>query len=1027
MNLPELVVRRRISFLMVFILMGGAGIFALTQLGLDYFPKVDVGQILIVTILPGGAPSEVENLVTRVIEDAVSGVEGVTSVESSSGNSTSGITVFVSSSADISVVESDINEAVDLIKGDLPEQATDPVIEAMESSMKPLVILGVSSNNLNSGELRQVVTDEIEPVLRRVSGVASSTISGGEVRQINISVNPILLEERNISMVQVFGALKSVQGNQPGGDIDSHGTEIFISVKSEFTNLEQLGEVVIGSHGGIPVHLRDVAEIIDGSKDQSSTSRIDGENSVLLIFRKSGDANTVKTCSLLEEQIARTALNYSGTMDMNVVYSQKNFVLDSTRSLLFTGIQAILLAAAVLMFFLGSVVNAGIVSISMPLSFVSTFAAMYLLGVNLNIMSLAGLSISIGMIVDNSVVVLENIHRRRREGESRETGAVRGAAQVGMAVAASTMTTVAVFIPMLFVKGMTGQIFRDLSITIAAALFISLFLAMTLIPLLASKSKNLIKRHGSRSVSAKIEKILAGLDLKYEKLLVYSTAHKVKSMVPVVVLFFVSMFMFRFVPTSFLPDIQEGVIDVNISLPTGTNLARTDSFARAMEDSLSAMFQPGDLSHLVVDVGKAEGMGAMFGSDATCRIVMSFYLVSEEDRTTSVDSYASSMRTILAGTPGIRYAVKTGAPIGNEFPIQVNLFGSDLDSLRVLGDLVRDNLGRIPGTVGEVSSLEDWFTQIDYIPDDEVLSVRGYSRARLASEVTLGMLGMSVTTMNDNGVDVDVNLRYAERYRSSREAVAGLTANGAPLDYWGTFTTTLAPNKIGRLDRSRVVSVFCRLDGRPLGAVAADVEAMMDTLETGGARWEITGDVTDQKKSFGSMGLAILVAIVLVYMVMAAQFESLLEPFLLIFEIPLALIGVVWMLLVTGTTMGMTSLVGILMLIGIVVNNGIVLVDFANGLRRKTGITAVEAIVRAGRVRLKPILMTASTTILALVPLSMGGSSSAALWAPMARTVIGGMLVATPLTLVVLPVLYVMLDHWRREKISVSTTAESLP
>jgi HAE1 family hydrophobic/amphiphilic exporter-1 len=1016
MNLPELVVNRKITFLMVFILMGGAGIFALTQMGLDYFPKVDVGQILIVTVLPGGAPSEVENLVTQVIEDAVSGVEGVTSVESSSGNSVSGITVMISASADINVVESDIKEVVDKIKDNLPEQAANPVIVAMESSMKPLVILGVSSAVLNSGELRQLVTDEVEPVLSRVSGVASSTISGGEVRQINVAVNPVLLAERSTSLSQVYGILHSVQGNQPGGDIDSRGTEVFISVKSGFTSVEQLGEVVIGSSGGIPVHLRDVAEITDGSKDQSSISRIDGENSVLLIFRKSGDANTVKTCSLLEEKIAETALNYTGTLNMDVVYSQKDFVLDSTGSLLMTGIQAILLAAAVLMFFLGSVVNAGIVSISMPLSFISTFAAMYLLGVNLNIMSLAGLSISIGMIVDNSVVVLENIHRRRRDGESRENGAVKGASQVGMAVAASTMTTVAVFIPMLFVKGMTGQIFRDLSITIAAALFISLFLAMTLIPLLASKSRNLIKKHSSKSVAGKIDKALEVLDLKYEKLLIYCTAHKTKSLIPVVVLFFVSMFVFKYVPTSFLPDIQEGIIDVNISLPTGTNLARTDSFARVMEDSLSAAILPGDLSHLVVDVGKAEGMGAMFGSDATCKIDMSFYLIPERERSTSVGSYASSMRSILSDVPGIRYAVRTGEPVGNEFPIEINLYGSDLDSLKALGDYVRDNLDRIPGTADEVSSLEDWFSQIDYIPDDGTLSLRGYSRAMLASEITLGMLGMNVTTISDDGTDVDVNLRYAERYRSSREAVAALTVNGAPLDYWGTFVTTLAPNKIGRLDRSRVVNVFCRLDGRPLGEVAADVEAMMDTLDTGNARWEITGDVTDQEKSFGSMGLAILVAIILVYMVMAAQFESLLEPFILVFEIPLALIGVIWILLLTGTTMGMTALVGILMLIGIVVNNGIVLVDFANGLRRRTGITSAEAIIQAGRIRLKPILMTASTTILALVPLSLGGSSSAALWAPMARTVIGGMLVATPLTLVVLPVLYVMLDHWHMKK-----------
>ncbi|MCK5130870.1 MAG: efflux RND transporter permease subunit [Candidatus Sabulitectum sp.] len=1017
MNISELVVKRKITFLMIFIFMGSAGIFALTQLGLDYFPKVDVGQIMIVTILPGGAPSEVENLVTKVIEDAVSGVEGVTSVESSSGNSTSGITVIVSPSADIEVVERDIKEAVELIKSDLPEQAMNPVINAMESSMKPLIILGISSDNLNSGELRQLVTDEIEPVLSRVSGVASCNISGGEVRQINVAVNPVLLGERNIPLSQVYGVLKSVQGNQPGGDIDSEGTEIYISVKSGFTSLEQIGEVVIGISNGIPVHLRDVADVTDGNRDQSSASRLDGENSVLLILRKSGDANTVNTCTLLEEQIAETAVNYSGTLNVEMVYSQKDFVLDSTKSLLMTGVQAILLAAAVLMFFLGSAVNAGIVSISMPLSFISTFAAMYLFGVNLNIMSLAGLSISIGMIVDNSVVVLENIHRRRRHGESREDGARHGASQVAMAVAASTLTTVAVFIPMLFVKGMTGQIFRDLSITIACALFISLFLAMTLVPLLASRSKNLIKKHSDRSIATKIEKGLRKLDLKYEQLLIYCTAHRVKALIPVVLLFSISMFMFRFIPTSFLPDIQEGIIDVSISLPTGTNLAQTDSIARQLEDSLSAVFLPGDLGHLVIDVGKAEGMGAMFGSDATCRVVMSFYLVPEQERNTGVAYYASSMRSILSSTPGIRYAVKTGDPIGNEFPIQINLFGSDLDTLKALGDYVRDNLDLIPGTTGEVSSLEDWFTQIDYIPDEGVLSLRGLSRAQLASEITLGMLGMNVTKLSDQGVDVDVNLRYAERYRTSREAVAALTVSGAPLDFWGTFTTTLSPNKIGRLDRSRVVSVFCKLDGRSLGAVAGDVQVMMDSLDTGGARWEITGDVTDQKESFGSMGLAILVAVMLVYMVMAAQFESLLEPFILVFEIPLALIGVVWILFLTGTTMGMTALVGILMLIGIVVNNGIVLVDFANGLRRESDITARQAIIKAGRVRLKPILMTASTTILALVPLSLGGSSSAALWAPMARTVIGGMLMATPLTLVVLPVLYVMLDGWHRKKI----------
>jgi HAE1 family hydrophobic/amphiphilic exporter-1 len=312
--------------------------------------------------------------------------------------------------------------------------------------------------------------------------------------------------------------------------------------------------------------------------------------------------------------------------------------------------------------------------------------------------------------------------------------------------------------------------------------------------------------------------------------------------------------------------------------------------------------------------------------------------------------------------------------------------------------------------------MEDWSIQMEYHPDPGVLSLRGLSRAALAGEITIGMLGMDVADMNDGGRDVTVNLRYMERYRSSREAVAGIPVFGAPLDFWGEFTTVLAPNHIERIGRSRAVSVFASLDGRPLGDVAEDVQAMMDTLDTGGARWELVGDVEDQKESFTSMGLAILVAIVLVYMVMASQFESLLEPFILIFEIPLALTGVVWMLLLTGTTMGMTSLVGILMLIGIVVNNGIVLVDFANGIMRTEGLPADQAMVRAGRARLKPVMMTAFTTILALLPLSLGGSSSAALWAPMARTVIGGMLLATPLTLLVVPVLYTVMSRGTRRR-----------
>lgn len=1016
MNLPELSVKRKTAFLMVFILMGGAGLFALTQLGLDYFPKVDLGRIMILTVLPGGAPEEVESLVTRVIEDAVSGVDGVSALESSSASSTSGIFVDVSASADIDEVESDIREAVQRISDQLPEQATDPFIVAIESSMKPLVIASASSPEMDSGELRQLVKDDIEPVLSRIPGVSTCDVSGGEERQINVAVNPVLLHFRGITMTEVYGAIAAVQGNQPGGDISSEGLEVFLSVKSGFSSVEEIREVVIGAFGGNPVRLRDVALVTDSHREQSLISRLDGESSVILVVRKSGEANTVNTSRLVEEQIARTASDYAGVLDLEIIYSQKDFVLETTQSLLFTGVQAIILAALVLMFFLGSAVNAGIVSITMPLSFVSTFAVMFLFGINLNIVSLAGLSISIGMIVDNSVVVLENIHRKRISGASRSAAAVEGASQVGMAVAASTLTTVAVFIPMLFVKGLTGQLFRDLSITIASALLISLFMAMTLIPLLASRSENLVRKHGKKSPAKRIERFLGKLDERYERFLGKALQKRFSTLLPVVLLFGVSVFAFRYLPTAFLPDLREGIIEVNISLPLGTGLPATDSLSRAMENSIGQAVLPEDLRHITVDAGRSEGIGALFGSDASCRINISVYLAPEEQLQLSIDEYERRIAAALEPVPGIYFTIRSGQPIGNEYPIQVNVYGSSMDSLKAAGDLVRDNMALIPGTTNRNHTLEDWSSQIEYIPDDGVLSLRGVSRAMLASEITLGMLGLNATVMNDRGRDIDVNLRYAERYRSSREAVAAIPVLGAPLDFWGEFRYVISPHSIGRIDRNRAVSVFCSLDGRPLGDVAEDVTAMMDTLDLGGARYELTGDVKDQSEAFTSMGIAILVAIALVYMVMASQFESLMEPFILILEIPLALIGVVWMLLATGTTMGMTSLIGIMMLIGIVVNNGIVLVDFANGLRRNEGLGIVEATIKAGRTRLKPVMMTAFTTIMALLPLSLGGSSSAGLWAPMARTVIGGMLFATPLTLVVVPVLYATLNTKKAER-----------
>jgi hydrophobic/amphiphilic exporter-1 (mainly G- bacteria), HAE1 family len=1015
-SLPGMAARHRVTFLMIFLLMAGAGAFGLTQMGLDYFPKVDLGEINIVTVLPGAGPGEVEALISEPIEDAVTGIEDVNTVESESRASLSTVSVKVSLGADIDRVEEDIKEAVDRIQSSLPENASDPVVFALESSMKSLVIVSFSSEIMNSAELRRLVEDEIQPVLSRVSGIATADISGGEIRQINVLVDPVLIWERGVSLSQMYGALAAVSSDQPGGDIDDDGVEISVSVRSGFHDLGQIRELVVGSHGGIPVRLGDVAVVEDGFQEQTNLTTLNGRSTVLIIFRKSSNANTVNTCRALEEEIGQVSEDFSGQLSTDIVYSQADFVRSSMSSLLVTGLQAILLAALVLVLFLGSTVNAGIVSISMPLSFITTFASMYFFGVNLNIMSLAGLSIAIGMIVDNSVVVLENIHRLRRGGAETLAGAERGANQVGMAVTASTLTTVAVFIPMLFVKGMTGQIFRDLSITIASALFISLFVSMTLIPLLAGMSPHLVKTHRKGSPLDVVQHGIHRLEERYAQAVSWCLSHKRSTILPVILLFLVSVLLARQIPTSFIPDVREGTMSIIASAPPGTNLHITDSIAMAMVDSITAVIDPGDIEHSSMTVGRSNGIAAAFGSDAPSRIDLTLYFADRSELSRSVDEYQEVVRRVLEGVPGLEYTITTGMPVGNEYPVQIAVYGPDLQDLRRKGDLVKQALRGIPGTVDHVSSLDEWVEQIEFTPDPAVLSQRGASPAMISSEITLGVLGLDASTYYEEGYGIDVHIGFPGRDLASRERIMGLPVAGAPLGSWGVFESTLVPQVIGHRDRSRAVLVSCKIQGRALGDIGADVESMMDTLDLEGSRWELLGDIPDQKESFASMSLAIIVAILLVYMVMASQFESLLEPFMLIFEIPMALIGVILIHIAAGITLGLTSLVGILMLAGIVVNNGIVLIDFANQLRRQEGLSPEAAVLDAGRKRMRPILMTAGTTVLALVPLALTSSGSSALWSPMALTVIGGMLVATPLTLLVLPVLYVSMDGWHRRR-----------
>ncbi|MBD3369046.1 hypothetical protein GF402_01630 [Candidatus Fermentibacteria bacterium] len=1014
MNLPGLAVKRRVTFLMVFVLMAGTGVFGASRLGLNYLPNIDIGQIVIVTILPGAGPEEVENLVTEVIEDAVSGIEGVTTVESRSSSSTSGITLSLSNSADIDETEDEVKEAVDAVEDQLPDQARQPLVTVLESSMRPVVYSAFVSDVLNGSELRRLMEDEIAPVLSRTEGVASVRVDGGRRRQINVRINSARLLTTGITLGQIYEAVAGVTGNQPGGSLKDGYLEIAISLDTGFDDLEELRQLVVGKKGNHPVRLCEVATVEDGFEDTQHLTHLDQGTAILCTFRKSPDANTVNTCSAISEALRETADSYAGVLDVQVLYNQKDYVINSMQGLLWTALQAVVLAALVLLLFLGSYSNSGIVSLSMPLVLLSSFGAIYLMGLDLDLLTLAGLAISVGMIVDNSIVVLENIHRRRKTGEEAIPAARNGATQVGLAVAASTLTTISVFVPLLFVPGITGDVFRGLSLTISSALLISLFISQTMVPLIGSQSRKLVVRHGRLSPLGRIQKLLDRLESRYAAMVGRVVEHPVAVLLPVTVVFALSMLALSAVPKSFLPELEEGVIEINLSLAPGSRVELTDSVTSAVERKLIDVLEPEDFRHSYLDVGKASGIGAVFGADASSRSQIILYLREPEHLSVGTEEYVSRIREVLDAEPGVSYSIYSALSVTTEAPIEVTVFGQDIASLRRAGELLRHQLSGIEGITDVESSLEDLDVQLEFEPSKEVLALRGASPARVGGEVTIGVQGLEASTFRDRGTDVDVNVRLAEGYRSSREQLAAVPVLGRPLDAWGTIEDEVIPRGIEHRDRSRSVTVSCYIEDRALGDVAGEVKSVLDTLSLEGNRYQIGGDVEKQEESFRHMTIAIAIAVCLVYMVMASQFESLVHPFLLLFEIPFALTGVVWILLATGTTMGMTSLVGVLMLVGIVVNNGIVMVDFTNQIRRDRRSGARKAIVEAARARMRPILMTAFTTSLALTPLALGQGATAVLWAPMALTVIGGIVVATPLTLVVLPVMYVAFDRLTR-------------
>lgn len=1016
MNLPELAVRRKTTFLMIFILMVGMGFFGYSLLGLDYFPEMSLDKLVIMTGFPGAGPEEIESLVSSKIEDAVALVSGIDHIESTSSSNLSVVTAEFVSGTDIDQAEIDIRNAISSAREELPEDILEPMILAMDPSMSPVMVVGVSSSTMNDVDLKRLVQDNLKPLLTRVDGVASISVSGGLERQINVHAEPVLMERHGISISQIAASLEPVRNNIPAGRMDSGGLNYVLNVEAAFHNIAEIENLVVGHHDGVPVHLGDVCTIEDGTEEKVETTMVDGERAVLMmVYRRTG-ANTVEACNNVKSTLQDIETMYGQRLTTSVVYDQSTSIENSVKNVSSTGVMSVIIAVLVLFFFLGSWKTSGTVALSIPLSIFLTFPVMALLNVSLNMISLAGIVLAIGLLVDNSIVVLENIFRHRTELKSSPRRAsIDGAGEVAMAISSSTMTTLAVFIPIILIPGITGRLFRDFSLTISSTLLIALFVALTLIPLITSRMKESSVKEVKKGIAGKKDAFLEKLSAGYARSLKVALGKKKLVVGGAVFLFIVAMIVIQYIPSEFIPAMDDGLVMFIVYRSPGTELASTDSTMVQIIAELQERIPEEAQEHIYFTAGESEGIMAAAGGGGTNEANLIVKLVPSGERNMSKSEVEEIIRDVFSHYPDVEYSRNDPlfAALQGGQPIEISVFGDDVAELTLIGENLAFTLKQIDGIEEARSSLDEQVLQLSFVPSYDMMSLRAASPAMLGNEANLAFMGSDISVLREGSDEFDVNLRYPLEYRSSLSDLNSAVLAGLPLTSWGEIVEKAVPKAIIRRDQERVVTVTGTIAGRTIGEVGNDVTETLEGFNFEGNRYEVKGQMANQKTTFKGLIIALIISALLVYMVMASQFESLLEPFIIVITVPLAISGAIFMLALTGTSLSALSLVGFIMLVGIVVNNGIVFVDYANKLLNK-GMNRFEAVIEAGRTRLRPILMTACTAIIAMIPMAIGGGEGGEIYAPMGRAVIGGLTVGTFLTLFVIPCLYIVFGRFKK-------------
>ncbi len=1017
MILTKFSLRRQITLLMIYGVILGFSIFSFSQLKIDLFPDIQFPIAGIITNYQGVGPEDVENLITRPIEEAVSSVKNIEKVNSQSSKGASIVTLEFKYGTDMNQAEIDIRKNIDFIRDYLPKDASEPLTFVFDPAMSPIMFVNISSNYLGPAELRKLSEEKIEPLLERVEGVASVQTQGGLKRQINVELNPVRLASYGLSPNQVAQAIQTGSGLLPAGTIQTELKNYNLRVFSEYRAIDQIKNTIVSMKGEQPVLVKDVADVEDGYKEISTEVRADYSEGVMIWILKQSDANTVLTCNRVLESLPDIQTRLPQGTKFSIMWNQSDFIMLSVNNLRNSAFIAFILAFIVIYFFLRNMRGSLIMGISIPLSVIVTFAVLYAANLSLNIISMAGLALAVGMLVDNSIVVLENIYRHRELGESRFEAADNGATEVGMAITASTLTTISVFLPVLFVPNITGQLFKDLVLTITFSLVVSLLVALTIVPMMSANILK-IEKPGVKGIFNKMKNGFASLvdhlTVHYQKVLHWALYHKKYVVIGVSAALVVSLALSPLLGGEFLPKSDQGFINFLVESPAGSSVEQTRIYAYRIEDIVKEVVRKDEFESVSIFFGERDGIGAFGTTSSTLEVFVR--LLSKEERSRSQQEITDELRKKLDDLPGITYNFQEGGSFTTEKDIEVKVIGFDMKGATAIAEQIKSKMEKVNGLVDIGLNVKATTPEIQIHLNKEVMNDFKLSSLDVASNISTAIQGKVVSQYREKGDEYDIWIQFAKDFRKQKSAIENLqipifTGQMVPLKELATVEEEESSPTIFRENQSRFVSVGSGLSGIDLSEAITEINKIIaDTPVPSEYQVIIGGTAEDQQEAFFYLGLAFIAAILLVYMIMAGQFESFLDPFIIMFTVPLSIIGVILFLLITGTTLSVMALVGIVMLVGISVNNGIVLVDYINQLRKK-GYELYKAVEEGSLARMRPVIMTAATTILGMVPLAIGLGTGSETWSPLAKAVIGGLTATTFLTLVVLPVVYILLER----------------